>query len=507
MWPFGPGISEQRDSKNSAGNSSFVCPTYSKCWYGLLSCGNPNIKNIKSAALPFIRERLSAFISENHNLNRDIDTKLDIDGTMAMLDINNWSIKALNMHMRIVGAEIVTPDTRYYTMPGVVEKKELSVDVLISQFQLTIPNSISVLEVRHQELYPGALINYNDVEVEFGFRSLGHIYLGGTEGRCQGYQVCPTQSNCCECDKRSFVTTTPIKIKVPDGSKRCTKINSNGKISVNSMENVVRDLPICKGTYSSYAGRWINGEFSSGKTNNNCKGSGTHSILNNIVINQNIITKSSPNNLKSVTNKANSEKNQRNKNSNNAMSRAIAKPSNSNTKKGKIYQPASRSYESARNNIIVNERIQRHIDSRRLADDGATLNNQSTFRHAYASGDPCLINANVLSLSAEENAVQHYYYAPYQCKYHFYTRKEVDRCFLEENITHIHMQGDSMSRDLFSTVINYFGNTNLTSERLKHMTNGLGQKSIQYNTRTLQLSQGKHFTQQALHLKSTTLRM
>jgi hypothetical protein len=103
-----------------------------------------------------------------------------------------------------------------------------------------------------------------------------------------------------------------------------------------------------------------------------------------------------------------------------------------------------------------------------------------------ASGDPCLIN----SRAPEEDQQTHWFYAPYTCKYHFYSGMELHKCLLDKNLSHIHMAGDSMSRDLFTFISLYLGVPAIAEADLKHLTNTLKQSNIQFHSGKVMISEG-----------------
>lgn len=104
---------------------------------------------------------------------------------------------------------------------------------------------------------------------------------------------------------------------------------------------------------------------------------------------------------------------------------------------------------------------------------------------SLASGNPCM------HVSVPEDAKSgHWFYAPYSCKYHFYTRSEIHQCLESKKIWHIHFQGDSMSRDLFHVVSRYLGVDLVTTAELKKLTNNLKQKDLHFHVGSLLLSEG-----------------
>jgi hypothetical protein len=90
-----------------------------------------------------------------------------------------------------------------------------------------------------------------------------------------------------------------------------------------------------------------------------------------------------------------------------------------------------------------------------------------------ASGDPCMLGKTRLRYEnkSEEEALNHWFYSPYGCRYHFYTEAELGRCFARKKITHLHFQGDSMTRDLFAAVQKILGVEGVSEKKLKALTN------------------------------------
>eukprot|EP01041_Mallomonas_annulata_P003094 gene3094-6076_t len=216
LWPFGPVKS--------------TCPTYSKCWYGVLSCGAPKIDKLKEFGRSGIQDLLNKYYP-----NEKIPEQFE------------WSIRALYIHMRIIGHEIVIPEQKYITINI---NKDISEDVLIAQYILTIPNQKTSIELRQFELYHSTLYNWSEYARKvIGIDSAKSIFLGGSEDRCVAWTKCTITNFCCGCDEKSFVTNTPIALTVTDGRSKCPNIYKN-------------KLPICKASKSSSSsssesGRWI----------------------------------------------------------------------------------------------------------------------------------------------------------------------------------------------------------------------------------------------------------
>lgn len=345
VWPFGP-------AKD--------CPTYSKCWFGLLACGTPKLTNIKEQALGDMMRTAGRY---------------DITSS-AMPDVEKWSIQAVRTHSRVVGPEITVPDQRLLSVPSGTGDQE---EVIILQYHLTLPGSYAI-EVRQMEFYPGMLMPW--AAGQEGMENAGRVFLGGTESRCPNWSSCNIRSNCCGCDEKSMVTTSPIALQAADGSGKCPVLPAA--------------LPLCAAMDSKQPGRWI--QSSNPALTPHCEVQHKYNLMTEV-------------------------------------------PSNSSSKSwGK-----------------------------------------------HASGNPCI---HVSADHSEDMGSSSWFYAPYSCRYHFYTRDELQQCFAAQGIRHIHFQGDSMSRDLFGVVSKYVGVELMRVEDLKRLTNELKMSNLQYHAGTLMLSEG-----------------
>jgi hypothetical protein len=105
-------------------------------------------------------------------------------------------------------------------------------------------------------------------------------------------------------------------------------------------------------------------------------------------------------------------------------------------------------YCNGSNSMISKMKEHNHLPS--------SLSSSSSSSWYEASGNPCVINSDIAD-EAEDGGQSHWFYAPYSCRYHFYTQEESFRCLADKNISHIHVAGDSMSRDFLSYLCQYFG--------------------------------------------------
>lgn len=417
VWPFGPYQS---------------CPTYSQCWFGLLTCGNfqsEEVYNItskemrswlshtrqKSSSSSFKPQNDSKKSSKNdvtpHFLPKSLTIPSDHDLT--------WTIRSLLFHIRIIGTEIVSPDLRYFTLPSQPFKPPE--DVIIAQYVLTIPDTNYQLEVRHYEFYPSLLYSWSssDIIEKYHLHDVGIMYLGGNEQRCRAWSSskCKLSTTCCGCDERSHMLTSPARITVIDGVTNCPNLMaSDGSkkrkkidLSLCSAKNSpmkFKDGSIAPRGFQNAPGRWI--LSSSNQLTPNCKTNAQHYPSWSI-------------------------------------SAMLHNTSSSHT--SHLHQQP-----------ISDEPLHSH---RRLL--GKSSSSQLSFE--YASGNPCIES----SLPEEFNE-RHWFYAPYHCQYHFYTRKDLLQCLTTKQLTHMHFQGDSITHELFTMISRYLGITSITEKDL-HLLN------------------------------------
>lgn len=406
VWPFGP-------MEN--------CPTYSKCWFGLLTCGTPK----KEALSEMGRKNI-----ENALKRVKPNTPLPL--------VSDWSIKALSIHLRLIGLEIIAPDQRLFSVASGSSKEHN--DVIIAQYVITIPYDEYKLEMRLAELYPSALYQWSrDDIVDNGMLIFGNIYIGGSESRCN-WGRCQYTNVCCGCDEKSFLTGTPRNLISKSGLSQCPNVqklreasdNSNhGKKSQsatgNSGSNDVGSLPLCSKMDSTSPGRWILSSQTRQKSSSTplpfCHHEYVTAAFNEVP----------------------------------KASKAL-KPLNAN----------------------------RIVPLRNVSSD------QHSHRHHHnswfeASGDPCIVQ----HIEAEDNGERSWFFAPYECRYHFYKKPELHQCLKSQNISHIHFHGDSMSRELFLYVSKYLGVPSVSEDELKHMTNVMKQNNIQIASDGIVVSEGK----------------
>ena len=88
IYPFGPTDKE--------------CNLYSTCWYGLLACGTPNYSKVKSESI--LLDYINKIPPNVHNQ------------TIIIPELSpKFNISSVYIHQRIVGDEILVPDSRFFT--------------------------------------------------------------------------------------------------------------------------------------------------------------------------------------------------------------------------------------------------------------------------------------------------------------------------------------------------------------------------------------------------------
>ena len=414
VWPFGP---------------METCPTYSKCWFGLLTCGTPKKEALSDLGKSVITDAL-----------HKVKPKTPLP---AMSD---WSIKALSIHLRVIGLEIIAPEQRLLSIASGSSQQHN--DVIIAQYFITIPYDEYKLEMRLAEIYPSALYQWSqDDIVDNGMLIFGNIYLGGSESRCN-WGRCPYTNVCCGCDEKSFLTGTPKRLISKSGLAQCPNVqklrdaseNSNrAKKSAGGVGDAAGgvgddkgslSLPLCSKMDSTSPGRWI----LSSKTRQGTSSSSTPLPF--------------------------------------CHHEYVTAAFNEIPKASKALKP-----------LVTNKVILVHSNA----------SEQHSHRHHHnswfeASGDPCIVQ----HIEPEDNGERSWFFAPYECRYHFYKKPELHQCLKSQNISHIHFHGDSMSRELFLYVSRYLGVPSVSEDELKHMTNVMKQNNIQTASNGIVVSEGKY---------------
>lgn len=394
-WPFGP---------------YRACPSYSKCWFGVLTCGELKTSRILETTRPEIETWIKGMQL----------------GSVEEIDLRfpkelKWTLRSLIFHIRVIGTELISPDLRYYPLEisdpvgegeegGGGGRKRIE-DVLIGQYSITIPDNNYQLEIRHHEFYPSLLYQWSEVGLneqkfeEYALQNAATVFLGGSEGRCKAWTKCKLSNVCCGCDEKTFIPHSPSAIQVSDKNEICR-------------EMIPKELPVCTSQNS------LKRNAKKGGSNNfkNPPGRWIHSLSEKL----------SPN-----------------------CGNDVERFPSYNIIKFEFPDEANLSSTTS------------EVLSRRQLKDG------SAFYHA--SGNPC-----ILSHEKEEFGSGHWFYAPYHCKYHFYQREEIMKCFDAVGVTHVHVHGDSISRELFSVISRYMGIKSASESELKTLTNVMKQHNIKF---------------------------
>jgi hypothetical protein len=128
------------------------CPTFSTCWFGMLSCG---------------RMKEEAFLQEYDHDLKQIPSRGNFEESpflpyRGVPNFRGWSMQALNIQFRVVGPEILFPEVVY----------DPTNNILLCSYTLTIPGSYRI-EIIPREFYPGILFNYTKKEKQEGYDLIG----------------------------------------------------------------------------------------------------------------------------------------------------------------------------------------------------------------------------------------------------------------------------------------------------------------------------------------------
>jgi hypothetical protein len=197
------------------------CPTFSKCWFGILSCGNMKLH-------PFLEEYTNDL--KNH---QPVQYNLEWSASLPFRRLPTflgWSMQSLNIQFRIVGPETLFPEVVY--VPGR--------NILLCSYTLTIPGSYRI-EIIPREFYPGVLFNYTMKEKIEGYDLLGQkpqlLYR-----KTHVVTSLPMQSSPLFCDpttKQLRHTPSILSPHLPTPLPYCSKGNHPGRylrIPVESLE-------------------------------------------------------------------------------------------------------------------------------------------------------------------------------------------------------------------------------------------------------------------------------
>jgi hypothetical protein len=129
-----------------------TCSTFSRCWFGMLSCGEMKHQS-------FLQE-----YHEDLKKNRSTGGGGEYSPPLPSREIPHflrWSMQSLNFQFRVVGPEILFPEVIYDPLEN----------LLLCFYTLTIPGSYQI-QIVPREFYPGVLFNYTEQEKIEGYHLL-----------------------------------------------------------------------------------------------------------------------------------------------------------------------------------------------------------------------------------------------------------------------------------------------------------------------------------------------
>lgn len=434
IWPFGPYTS---------------CTTYSSCWFGLLSCGSFKRENYQKFIEPTLQNDLNS-------LREHLGFRFSHE-FITLPPTSRWSLRALSMHVRVVGSEIVSPEQRIFSIDNGAD------EVIIARYSLTLPDpQPATLEVRLMELYPMMLYDWpqkeKDIINKYRLMTVGGVpFYAGVFNTSDGTYGYPEYRFHGVCDSMSQITHSPFAISVSDGSSRCSADISQKQSTLplctkeNSLPSPFLSKPHTT-TWNSFnnpAGRWISGISS--VISPSCLMEGFPSY--------NVLAMDYLDNITEISDFFSSQK------------RTSLPPP----------VPANH-HQTTRHQVVgVNKHRQaphQRRERRRLDKSSSAPSLSFSSLSSLASGNPCLFTNG--SGHVEEKGDGHWFFSPYHCKYHFYTKAEVMKCFAHHSIHHLHFLGDSMSRELFTAVARFLGVYDATAARMKYITNTLKRKELRF---------------------------
>jgi hypothetical protein len=162
FWPFGP----------------VTCLLHSKCWFGVLSCGQVNETQLQNEYLKSIklakpgskqRDYVGKWVHYSDYAPHPIIDKSSIPEYLG------WSLRSFHVHTIINGSEVVVPRTQ---LVSVTDSNDTKREVLVNEYVLTIPGTYHV-DSRVQAFYPGILYGFNKAQRAQGL-DMQHMVAFGT---------------------------------------------------------------------------------------------------------------------------------------------------------------------------------------------------------------------------------------------------------------------------------------------------------------------------------------
>jgi hypothetical protein len=185
------------------------CSTFSKCWFGMLSCGE--MKN-------------ESFLEE---YNRILNQPRSKGGMQPSLDLPfrdmpeflGWSMQSLEIQFRVAGPEVLFPEVVYFPAKN----------ILLCFYTLTIPGSYRI-DIAPREFYPGKLFKYTNVEKIEGYDLLGyHSLVRGPRPVVLSLPMTSTPLFCDQTNMQQSLTTITLPRNLPTPLPYCSKGNHPGR--------------------------------------------------------------------------------------------------------------------------------------------------------------------------------------------------------------------------------------------------------------------------------------
>lgn len=215
------------------------CRTHATCWIGVLTC------HIEEDSNPL--ERVTTPVDMQVKVKEYLKKSGLAQSRWDSLHYNGWSIESLNIQMRLVNAEIISPVQEVVSLQigSQIEK------VIIGKYFVTVPGKY-LKEAKLVDLYPMKLFSWTNSERQKGYDMWFPVYLGGHEPRCRPYQGCSLERVCCNCFAHASILQASPSVDVTDGLSACLDsmtANPNRKKEIN------HHLPYCP--YGNHSGRWL----------------------------------------------------------------------------------------------------------------------------------------------------------------------------------------------------------------------------------------------------------
>jgi len=194
---------------------SMNCSIHSKCWFGVISCGNFKGDTLHEQ---YVKANIQ-YSTQSERVNTIKSSTFDPNQFVKVLPLQlNFTLRALHIIVRIVGREILAPETLLFVVPNSVHGG-VGEEIIIAEYSLTIPGDY-VIEYMLSSFFPGIMYNYTIHEIQQGLDTLhAETYF----------------------DRKS-IRSFPIKVTLSGGSR-------------SHEAHMTSQLPYCPN--GNHPGRWI----------------------------------------------------------------------------------------------------------------------------------------------------------------------------------------------------------------------------------------------------------